>query len=110
LILDTYEDATDEAQRWVEQQLFELVRRFEGLRIVVAGQKVPDHQAKSWQNLVINRELPPITDPSHWCRYARESLNLTQVPDDHIETLVRAALGSPRPLGTLLGNLQDGVG
>jgi hypothetical protein len=111
LLLDTYEDATDEARQWVEQHLFNLARRFDGLRIVVAGQQVPQVQGTRWESLAIRRELPPITDAAHWCRYARDVLNVpvTEAPDEHITTMVKAAQGSPRPLGTLLSNLREGA-
>lgn len=107
LLLDDYEEATDEAQRWVEQSLFSLARRFDGLRIVVAGQKVPALEASAlWASVAHSHELPPITDPVSWCRYLREVLGVTGIPDEHVVTMVKAARGSPRPLSTLLAGLQ----
>lgn len=106
-ILDTCEDAADKTRRWVEAHLFGLVRRYDGLRLVVAGEQVPRlESAARWACLAIRRELPLITDPDHWCRYLRDVLRVTTYPDDHINRLVRAFQGSPRPLGTLLANLQ----
>jgi len=107
LVLDAYEGATDEARIWVEQGLFGLARRFDGLRVVVAGQKVPVIDASvRWASVARVHELPPITDPRSWCRYLREVLGVTSIPDDHVTTMVKAARGSPRFLGTLLPNLQ----
>jgi hypothetical protein len=106
LLFDTYEDATDESRRWVEQSLFGLVRRFNGLRVVVSGQQVPVSDAPArWTGIARTHELPPITDPAPWCRY-RDSLGVKDTPDDHVRTMVKAAKGSPRFLGSLLSNLQ----
>ncbi len=107
LFLDAYEGATDESRRWVEQGLFGLARRFDGLRVIVAGQTVPNvDSSPPWAHLARSHELPPITDPAPWCQYLREVLGVTGVPDDHVATMVKATRGSPRPLGSLLANLQ----
>ena len=86
LLLDTYEDATDESRRWVEQSLFGMVRRFDGLRVVVSGQQVPVPDAAArWAGIARIHELPPIMDHVPWCRYLRDSLGVTDIPDEHVE-------------------------
>lgn len=108
LLLDTYEAASDEAQLWIEQNLFGLVRRVVGLRVVMTGKTVPALEpGAKWAALAESHELPPISDAAHWCRYVREILRIMNVPDDHIRTLVMAAKGSPRVLASLLANLRD---
>lgn len=107
LILDTYEQATDEARRWVEDSLFWRVVRQDGLRLVVAGQTVPEPDAR-WARFAMRHELPPITDPVHWLRF-REQLGVT-CTDESLCTLVTAARGSPRMMGTLLSNLLQKAG
>jgi hypothetical protein len=116
LVLDTYEQATEEASRWVENRLLPHVRRYDGLRLVLAGIKVPAlDPSRPWSRIATSRELPLIKDPAHWCDYARRVMGLTVSGDDqmkfddHIRIIVRAAAGHPRLLETLVANLvSDG--
>jgi hypothetical protein len=106
LVLDTYEQATDEARQWVEHRLLPHCRRHEGLRLVVAGIQVPAlDRSRPWSKMAVSRELPPIKDHMHWCAYVRREMGLTAYRDDQIEILVKATAGSPRPLGNLLATL-----
>lgn len=48
LIFDTYELAGGEARDWVEKQLLPFLLRAPWLRVVIAGQQVPDCAAAAW--------------------------------------------------------------
>lgn len=104
LLIDTYEQATEEAKRWIEDQLLPLCRQTAGLRLVITGQQVPE-PGPLLANLTLRRELPPIREPEPWCIYFREVLKGDSVPDDHLHTLVRATLGNPRGTNQLLMTL-----
>ena len=107
LILDTYEQATDDAKQWIEQRLLPHCARHEGLRLVVAGKEVPGlDPARPWSQLTLRNELPPISDPAPWCDYSQRVVGLTQCTQDQITLLVQAASGSPRLVSTLLANLK----
>jgi hypothetical protein len=107
LILDTYQEANDEAKSWVENHLLRLVSRTNGLRIVLAGQRVPVAEPSSpWAPFASCRELSLITDPAPWFRY-RDALGLTEYSEETVIAFVKAAKGSPRLLGTLLSNLRQ---
>ena len=107
LILDTYEQATEEAKQWIEQRFLPHFRRHDGLRLVLAGKAVPAAEAgRPWSRLAVSRELPPIRDARYWCQYTRDVLGLTAYRDDQIQILVDATAGSPRVLSGLLGNLR----
>lgn len=107
LLLDTYEAATDETRHWVEQSLFGLARRFDGIRIVVCGKVVPlVEPPPRWSDIAHWRELPPVSDHSDWCHWLREVLGVTTIPDDHVCTMVRAVRGSPRALSSMFCELQ----
>jgi hypothetical protein len=105
LVLDTYEQATEEAKQWVEDSLLPHFRRHDGLRLVLAGKIVPEAEGHVWARLAIRRELPPIREVAPWHDYSRRVLGLAH-PDNDIRLLVEAAQGSPRVLGSLLGNLK----
>lgn len=71
LIFDTYEMAGD-AQDWVEKQLLPCLIRATWLRVVIAGQKVPDSIGAVWAAVshpTVELVTPP---PADWFVYARQ--------------------------------------
>jgi len=107
IILDTYEQANEEAQKWIVQHLIPHVAKRDSVRLVIAGQRAPEIEATcSWANLAVSWELPPINDPRHWCRYSKDVLGITAYSDEQIKAVVDAAEGSPRVLYSLLDNLK----
>ncbi len=113
LILDAFEQSTDEASQWVLTRLLPLCDTYGGIRVVLGGKTFPDLQAnRRLAPRVRCFELPPIRDAAHWCDYGRRVLGLApdKLPDDHIGTLVTAAQGSPRVVSTLLSNFKAGTG
>ena len=104
LLLDSFEQAGADARRWVEDQLLPRCRQLPGLRLVLAGQQVPE-PIGPLVRLTERRELPPIPDPEPWCTFYHDVLNGGAIPDDHIRTLVQTAQGSPRAMSEFLGIL-----
>jgi hypothetical protein len=100
LIFDTYEMA-GEAQQWVEKSLLQSLIRATWLRVVVAGQQVPDASGAVWAAVacpVVQVEPPP---PADWYDYGkrhRPNLKLTDV-----ETACDLARGKASLLAQLLG-------
>jgi hypothetical protein len=71
LIFDTYEMA-GEAQDWVEKQLLPCLIRATWLRVVIAGQKVPDSIGAVWA-AVAHPPVELVTPlPADWFDYARQ--------------------------------------
>jgi hypothetical protein len=105
-ILDAYEQATEEAKRWIEDSFLPHFCRHDGLRLVLAGQNVPPPEGHPWGTWTIHRALPPIRDVASWRDYSRRVLGLAN-PDQDIRLLVEAARGSPRVLSSLLWNLKN---
>lgn len=71
LIFDTYEAASYEAQDWVEKHLLPSILRNTWLRIVIAGQKVPDRNV-IWEDdsSPIIELFPPL--PRDWFEYGKK--------------------------------------
>ena len=108
LVLDTYEQATDETKRWVEQRFLPHVRRCSGLCVVLSGQKVPEpHPSAPWEQLATHYELGPIVEAAYWQDYGQRVVGLTSIRPDQIELLVAAVNGSPRALKGMLSNLKS---
>ena len=79
LIFDTYE-AAGEAREWVDNQLLPHLLRCPWLRVVIAGQDVPDPTAAIW--LSVARATLPVEPPppADWLEYGKKNrtdLNLT---------------------------------
>jgi hypothetical protein len=110
LILDAFEQATEEASQWVLTRLLPLCDPCAGIRVVLGGQTLPDlHANHRLARRVRCFELPPIREAAPWCDYGRRVLGLSveKLPDAHIGTLVTAAKGSPRVVSGLLNNLKS---
>jgi hypothetical protein len=70
LVFDTYE-AAGEAQDWIEKQLLPNLIRAAWLRVVIAGQRVPERAGALWEN----ESLPPLQltppPPEDWFAYGQ---------------------------------------
>lgn len=100
LIFDTYEVA-GEAQEWLEKTLLQCLIRATWLRVVVAGQRVPDSAGAVWA--AVARPVLPLALPSpvDWFDYGRQhraDLTLAKV-----ETACELAANKAALLAQLLG-------
>jgi hypothetical protein len=100
LLFDTYEQSNQTVQSWIEAELLPKVRKNESLRIIVGGQKVPDHKQASLEGLVHRFELGRILEPSYWERWcAARSLHV----DSHdVKVLMLGGEGTPANVAALL--------
>ena len=100
LIFDTYEMA-GEAQEWVEKSLLQGLMRATWLRVVIAGQRVPEAGGAVWATVArptVQLELPQAADWYDYGRLHRPELKLEQV-----ETACDLARGKASLLAQLLG-------
>jgi hypothetical protein len=99
-IFDTYE-AAGEAQDWMEKQLLPSLIRATWLRVIIAGQRVPDRTDAIWEtdaHPVITLNPPP---PADWLEYAKQ-----YHPDltlEYVETTCKLASNKATVLQQLLG-------
>ncbi len=66
LALDIYEQATQQVADWISGPLLARVAEGGALRVLVAGQKVPDDKNIEWGNCCMLRELPGVREAKHW--------------------------------------------
>ena len=100
LVFDTYE-AAGEAQDWVEKQLLPSLIRATWLRVVIAGQRVPEVAGAVWASVACAplQLVPP--PPAEWFEYGKQyrpGLTLAEV-----ETACRLAGNKASLLAQLLG-------
>jgi hypothetical protein len=100
LVFDTYE-AAGEAQDWMEKQLLPAVIRAKWLRVVIAGQRVPDRDSAIWESdaaPIITLNSP---SPADWFEYARQ--HRADLTLDFVEMACKVAAGKPGTLQQLFG-------
>ena len=100
LLFDTYEKASIEAQQFVEGLLLADLKSLPAVRIVIAGQNIPDHTKFIWRTEAKSFRLGPITNPSHWCAYAER--HFRDFKPETIEALTIVAVGIPGVLRPML--------
>ncbi|HEX6716208.1 MAG TPA: SEFIR domain-containing protein [Pyrinomonadaceae bacterium] len=104
LVFDTYEQASSDAQRWLENQLLPRLDRTPGVLIVIGGQRIPDPARYLWRPLAKVFELSSIGVVDHWINYI-EAKWQCPVNRERVDTLTRATNGNPGQLSALLESL-----
>lgn len=66
LIMDTYEQATTDVVGWIEGPFLTRAARLPQLRILLAGQHVPDAHNIEWGSCCHKRDLYGVQDARHW--------------------------------------------
>ncbi|MCP4421918.1 MAG: ATP-binding protein [Chloroflexi bacterium] len=70
LILDTYEKRTTELDQWFSQQFLPWVADTSAMRVLVAGQNVPE-QSSDWRHCCSIHQLQGVHDAQAWLPIAR---------------------------------------
>ena len=102
LIFDTYNDAPQAARDWVEKQLLPALIRASWLRVVIAGQQVPDPAVAFWGSVsspVVELQPPPAED---WFEFAQE-LGLKDVDRDFVYKAYQRCRGRSSIMAGLFG-------
>jgi hypothetical protein len=100
MVFDTYESA-GEAQDWVEKQLLPSLIRATWLRVVIAGQRIPERPGAIWEEdacPIITLKPPPAPDWLNYGKRHRPELTLADV-----EIACRLACDRASLLAQLLG-------
>jgi hypothetical protein len=102
LFFDAYEKASPEARELVEGVLLNDLDRLPAIRMVVAGQQIPDHKTAVWASSVRHFRIGPIDEANDWCVYAKRfgKVNLNDV-----QLLTRVTLGVAGTIRPLLDRL-----
>ena len=62
IAFDTYQEAPQGGQDWIEKQLLPRIGSCPALVVAVAGQTIPEHSGRSWAPLAYTTALRPITE------------------------------------------------
>jgi hypothetical protein len=108
LAFDTYEDASQTSQSWIEM-LLSRVDRCPALVVSVAGRKIPEHSGRTWAPLAHVVALPPIQETDDWIDFAHRRYGRTGVKRDHVEAFTLALKGDPGEVSTMIDALVRGM-
>jgi hypothetical protein len=107
LAFDTYERASGDARELVEGLLLADIDQLGGVRLVIAGQNVPDHEHALWAASVRHFNLKTITETKCWRVYAeRHHIN---VKAEHVEALTLGSAGIPGVIRSMLQTLASAL-
>lgn len=101
LVFDTYEAVGQEAQDWVEKQLLPSLIRARWLRVVIAGQRVPERSGAIWEEIASPVVVLKPPTPADWFDYGKpHAADLTLA---EVEMYCRRAQHKAGLLSQLLG-------
>lgn len=66
MVFDTYEDAAAEIQQWLDGPFLARVATVGQIRVVIAGQSVPDRHNIEWGNCCRQHRLYGVPEAKHW--------------------------------------------
>jgi hypothetical protein len=104
LMFDTYEKASDDTRKWIENQL--LPRLPAGVAVVIAGQAVPERAKQPWANLADHVQLQPIQKAADWLEYGQRKWQGSRLTLDHVEALTLATNGKAGLIAALLETMM----
>lgn len=107
LSLDTYEKATTEVKTWVESRFLPRVPRVPKLRVLVAGQEVPDAQNIEWSSYCEACDLFGISDAQQWLSVVNALDRRIDAPDplSWLAGICYALKGRPKDIVQIIENL-----
>ncbi len=98
LVVDTYEKAGADLQSWLLSVLVLLPRACKQLRVVIAGQEVPDtNTCEEWADCCCEHELKGVPEAEHWLPVIKD--RGFRVPEEppliFLSGICRALAGNP---------------
>ena len=103
LLFDTFEQSSSDAQEIIQGLLLADLDLTPSVRIVIAGQTVPEHTKTLWAKWVRLFSLGPIINVQDWVAYAQRSH--PELQPTQIQTLTSATGGEPGIMTTLIRGL-----
>jgi hypothetical protein len=97
VIFDTYEGCAGNQPvvDWINQQFLIEVETALGLAVIVAGQRVPDHNGARWQDQARHFASKPITEIEHWGPWVEQYYPEFQKKGADLNTILMFAKGNP---------------
>jgi hypothetical protein len=96
---DSYEEVTEEADRWIQLQLLARIRdgQLSKVIVVLAGRELPEFDRSSWRHCLASTGLSPF-EMEHIIEYIVERRKLNHLD---VETILKTSGGHPGLLGKM---------
>jgi energy-coupling factor transporter ATP-binding protein EcfA2 len=107
LAMDTYEQATTDVAHWVEGPFLSRTARTPRLRVLLAGQTVPDANNIEWGTQCHTHDLYGVHEAAHWLPVVEAMNRLIEVPDplSWLAGICYALHGQPKDIMQVIENL-----
>lgn len=105
LIFDTYDQASEDARNWLENQLLPRLERAPCVVVLIGGQQIPDYDKYLWRKLTEIRELQPIQEADEWLKYSQRKWECPHLKTSHVEAFTLYTDGDPGQLHMLLESM-----
>jgi hypothetical protein len=92
LLLDAFEEANEDTQSWIYQELLIDLYKLPNVLTVIAGRELPEPEI-TWHDIAITTELKSVTVKDY--QTYRNSIGATELEEDKIEFLHKVFKGRP---------------
>jgi hypothetical protein len=109
IALDTYEDATPEVQQWIAGPFLACAVEIPSLRILIAGQKVPNPHNIEWGSCCTHHELYGVPEAEHWLPVIEAMGRYIPVdpPETWLAGVCHALKGAPKDIMQVIEGLPS---
>ncbi len=107
MVFDTYEQATAEIREWLDGPFLARVATVDRVRVVIAGQSVPDRHNIEWGNCCLEHRLYGVPEAAHWLPVI-EALGLyipNESPLNWLAGVCHALQGKPAAIAKVIEGL-----
>jgi hypothetical protein len=96
---DSYEEVTEEADRWLQAQMLARIRdgQLNNVIVILSGRELPELSRSSWRHCLASTGLEPF-EREHVIEYITEKRMLTSLD---VETVLKTSGGHPGLLGKM---------
>jgi hypothetical protein len=109
LAFDSYHEAPQSGQNWIETRLLPQIDRCPALVVAIAGQTIPEKSARSWSPRAWTVSLRPIHRVEDWVDFAERRYGPTKLKPEHVEAFTFALHGDPGKVSAMLGVLAENL-
>jgi len=113
LLIDTFEQASQEVKDWLERDVLARLHACPALRVVVCGQSVPNQQHTVWRDHAQSFDLKPIFDIQAWQEFCVKNSRSTSLPEDVIQFIQKLTFtfeGDPKQISPILSLYTERLG
>ena len=109
IVMDTYEDAHTEVQQWLDGPFLSRVAQTLQVRVLVAGQQVPDAHNIEWGFCCQAQDLYGVHEAAHWLPVVAAMNRIIPAPDPHswLAGICHALKGRPNAIMQIIENLPQ---